>query len=171
MAQCKTVVSPLIAGALEIPQPCTMLSIQRTLSRLLGSKEWYCDISESAIYQALVKSQHHVPCSSAIWAIMGFCISSHKFSMQSKSGMIFIKIQRCITKLRNTMFRPRLSPRKWPNSKPCILRRSMPARHVLSVIPPPPQKIKSHKTAIYSTVGEHFHKFRWRFKDFKDQCL
>ena len=68
MAQCKTVVSPLIAGALEIPQPCTMLSIQRTLdiSPLLGSKEWYCDISESAIYQALVKSQHHVPCSSAI---------------------------------------------------------------------------------------------------------
>ena len=28
----------------------------------------------------------------------------------------------------------------------------MPARHVVSVIPPPPRKIKSHKTAIYSTV-------------------
>ena len=36
------------------------------ISRLLGSKERYRDISESAIYRAAVKSQHHVPCSSAI---------------------------------------------------------------------------------------------------------
>ena len=41
------------------------------ISRLLGSKERYRDISESAIYRAAVKSQHHVPCSSTIWTIMG----------------------------------------------------------------------------------------------------
>ena len=47
--------------------------IQSTLdiSRFVGSKEWYRDISGSAIYPAAVMSQNFTPCPSAVWAIMG----------------------------------------------------------------------------------------------------
>ena len=47
-----------------------LIQCKPDISRLLGSKQRYRNISESAIYRAAVKSQH-VPCSSAIWAIMG----------------------------------------------------------------------------------------------------
>ena len=49
------------------------LGVQCTLdiSQLVGSKQWYRDISESAIYRATVMSQNQTPFSSMLWTIMG----------------------------------------------------------------------------------------------------
>ena len=41
------------------------------ISRLVGSKQWYRDISESAIYRATVMSPNQAPFTNALWAIMG----------------------------------------------------------------------------------------------------
>ena len=41
------------------------------ISWLVGSKQWYRDISESAIYRATVMSPNQAPFTSALWAIMG----------------------------------------------------------------------------------------------------
>ena len=52
-----------IANALEIQ--CTL-----DISRFVGSKQWYRDISESAIYLTTDMSQNQAPFTSALWAIM-----------------------------------------------------------------------------------------------------
>ena len=47
------------------------LQCKPDISRLGGSKQWYRDISESAIYRATVMSPNQAPFTSALWAIMG----------------------------------------------------------------------------------------------------
>ena len=46
-------------------------SVSPNISQLVGSKQWYCDISGSAIYRAFVMSQNQAPFSSALWVRMG----------------------------------------------------------------------------------------------------
>ena len=53
-----------IANALEIQ--CTL-----DISQLVGSKQWYRDISESTIYPTTDMSQNQAPFTSALGAIMG----------------------------------------------------------------------------------------------------
>ena len=51
------------------------------ISRLLGSKQWYHDISGSAIYRPTVMGQNQDPFFSTLWGIMGLlCAFSGKFS-------------------------------------------------------------------------------------------
>ena len=57
-----------------------LIQCKPDISRLVGSKQWYRDISESAIYRATVMSPNQAPFTSALWAIMGFSMFSGKFS-------------------------------------------------------------------------------------------
>ena len=47
-----------------------MVQCKPDISRLVGSKQWYRDISGSVIYRATVMSQNQAPFSGALWAIM-----------------------------------------------------------------------------------------------------
>ena len=47
------------------------IQCKRDIPRLVGSKQWCCDISESATYRATVMSPNQAPFTSALWAIMG----------------------------------------------------------------------------------------------------
>ena len=49
----------------------SLIQCKPDISRLVGSKQWYRDISESAIYRATVMSPNQAPFTSALWAIMG----------------------------------------------------------------------------------------------------
>ena len=49
----------------------TVIQCKPDISRLVGSKHWYRDISGSAIYRASVMSHNQAPFSSALWARMG----------------------------------------------------------------------------------------------------
>ena len=49
----------------------SMVQCKPDISRLVGSKHWYRDISGSAIYRASVMSHNQAPFSSALWARMG----------------------------------------------------------------------------------------------------
>ena len=54
-----------------LTQQCFLLQCKPDISRLVGSKHWYRDISGSAIYRASVMSHNQAPFSSALWARMG----------------------------------------------------------------------------------------------------
>ena len=52
-------------------QRCDLIPCKPDISRLVGSKQWYRDISESVIYRATVMNPNQAPFTSALWAIMG----------------------------------------------------------------------------------------------------